>query len=402
MKTIEARFQVVTPLFCGGSDPSRPELRLPSFKGVLRYWWRALAWSCYDGKLKRIQETENRVFGSSGGGQSRVSMRLDIDSGPIRPLRTGEILREPGRGLKAVGDGARYLGYGVMEAFSNRKRGTHAGQLTRGCLLPPLDFTVRIRCRDLNESDLDLVRDALVAFGTLGGMGSKSRKGYGSIALRSMQVDGNDVWTAPHSLDTLACGISTLLRNANKPKLSDEPSGLPAYTALSKRTRVLLVSGGGNTLDLLNMVGRELVRFRSWGRNGKILGNERSKKYFKDDHDLMKRVRLGDRPRKHPRRVAFGLPHNYGHLQVKPANNDRRASPLFIHVHVCGEVSVAVISFIPARFLPADRRMILVGRSPVRQTPEEELYRPIQKFLNRLLDSDQRKEHFAAVREVTP
>ena len=40
---IEATYRVVTPMFCGGAGAGSAELRMPSFKGVLRFWWRALA-----------------------------------------------------------------------------------------------------------------------------------------------------------------------------------------------------------------------------------------------------------------------------------------------------------------------------------------------------------------------
>ena len=74
---IEATYRVVTPMFCGGADPERrAELRLPSFKGVLRFWWRALAWTRLDGDLGRIRREEDALFGSAGGGRSRVLMRL--------------------------------------------------------------------------------------------------------------------------------------------------------------------------------------------------------------------------------------------------------------------------------------------------------------------------------------
>lgn len=44
--TIEADYRAVTPVFCSGADPNKDaELRLSSFKGILRFWWRALAWS---------------------------------------------------------------------------------------------------------------------------------------------------------------------------------------------------------------------------------------------------------------------------------------------------------------------------------------------------------------------
>ena len=56
--SIEAAYQVVTPLFCAGADPKRPELRCASFKGVLRYWWRALAWRRFGGDLDAIRQNE--------------------------------------------------------------------------------------------------------------------------------------------------------------------------------------------------------------------------------------------------------------------------------------------------------------------------------------------------------
>ena len=37
---IRATYRITTPMFCGGAE-QQAEFRLPSFKGVLRFWWRA-------------------------------------------------------------------------------------------------------------------------------------------------------------------------------------------------------------------------------------------------------------------------------------------------------------------------------------------------------------------------
>ena len=402
---IEATYSVVTPLFCAGADSKTPEVRLPSFKGALRYWWRALAWSRCRGDLEVVRREEDGLFGSAGGGQSRVLMRWA--SPPERtPIPVNEVLRVRAGG-EVVGDGARYLGYGVMEAFprANRRTGqrTAAGQLTRACLAP-FDFTVQMRGRDLNEQELTSLRDALVALGILGGLGAKSRKGYGSLVLQDLRVNGQARWSTPRSMDELRSAIAAL-----RPEPSDDDDGsgsLPEFTALSSGARhVLLSSSSTAPLELLNLVGRELIRFRSWGRAGKILGGQDSEKNFRYDHDLMK---LDPRQRRnHPRRIAFGLPHNYGKpkpQQVGPADGlDRRASPLFVHIHECGDRPVAVLSFLPARFLPAARSTISVGESRVPQAPEEKLYRPIHDFLDRLLDRNRqrpRQEPFTDAVEV--
>ena len=42
------------------------------------------------------------------------------------------------RADKVLGEGARYLGYGVKEAFLSQSKGTKAGELTRRCLSSPV------------------------------------------------------------------------------------------------------------------------------------------------------------------------------------------------------------------------------------------------------------------------
>lgn len=379
---IEVAYRIVTPLFCSGSDPDKAEVRLPSFKGVLRWWWRALAWARYRGNLDQIHDAEAALFGSAGGGQSRVAMRLG-KAKPPGALPSKELLRLPDR--RVVGEGARYLGYGVMEAFGSAKKGVAAGELTRACLPAPFDLELELRARDLDESALALLLDALRAVGLLGALGAKSRKGYGSVVLRSMAVGGQSCWEPPGSIDKLKQAIGALF---SKPT----PSGLPLYTALSSRTRIVLVPGTGRNhpLELLDLVGCEVMRYRSWGHNGKVLGKN-SERNFRDDHDLMKA--RPDERRTHPRRIVFGLPHNYGprkEEQVGPADRriDRRASPLLVHIHECGEAPVAVLSFLPAMFLPdGDRAKIDVGgRRPVTIAPDPELWQPIDDLLTRFLD----------------
>lgn len=388
---IDATYRVTTPMFCGGASGEKAELRLPSFKGVLRYWWRALAWSKYDGDLAKIAEKEDALFGSAGGGQSRVSMRLEsLARAEIR--QAGKVLQVPGTN-QPVGDGARYLGYGVMEAFASRKKGTDAGQLTRNCLDGGFDFTIQMRLADRNDrvrrDQLTLLESALMCVGVFGGLGAKSRKGYGSVAIRLLTV-GGESRTIPTSMAELGQTITDLRREyASR-------SSLPEYTALSQDARYLLVTTKKQEpLELLNLLGREMVRFRSRGRNGKVLGRFDSEFNFDEDHDLMKDVENRQAPPTHPQRVAFGLPHNYGpkpYQQVDPDGNlNRRASPLFIHIHECDEGPVAVLSFLPARFLP-DGTRINVGGHPVPQSPHDQLYEPIHRFLNRLLNKGEGRE----------
>lgn len=411
---ITVRYRVVTPLFCGGANPrDSAELRLASFKGVLRFWWRALAWARYGGDLKEVQSAEDELFGSGGGQarRSRVVMRLATVSGYEQRCES-EVLKDS-RGV--VGHGARYLGYGLMDAF-----GATAGKLRRACMVAkdsttPFEFEVQLRCNAVPEEDLFLLQNALGLMGTVGGLGARSRKGYGSIALSAMS-DGIGSWKPPTSIKELANRIKTLVTR-------DCPESRPPYTAFSKGSRFVLLDLGdvdrpaGDALVLLDRVGRELIRYRSHGQRGRILGSEPSERNFPTDHDVMEAVALrrGGRPRSHPRRVAFGLPHNYffssnpdglRKAEVTPQDHDRRASPLFIHIHTCGDSPIAILSFLPALFLPNDRPTLKIGwpRSTTQYSvplvPEAQLYTVIDDFLTRLSTGTGRKEPFGSTLEV--
>jgi CRISPR-associated protein Cmr1 len=412
MHKIEAGYKVVTPLFGSGADANRPELRTTAFKGLLRFWWRALAWSRLRGDLTELKRQEDRLFGSATGGQSKVLMCLKAP--PATVVRTDQVLTIPGGGGKTVGEGARYLGYGLMEAFASSQNKTQAGQLLKACLQAPVEFCVQIRGRDLSPQDLESLKNALVCLGLLGGMGSRSRKGYGSLVLQALSLDGQAAWTPPKNLAELERAIKEL---NSWPSPGQNSLRLPEYTAFSPTSRCVLLTGKKDPLEMLDLVVREMVRYRSWGKNGKILGGGVvSEKNFQDDHDLMKRAVRTE----HPRRVAFELPHNYGKAredQVGPADAhlDRRASPLFIHIHELRNEAVAILSFLPARFLPERRPDpkagsggfpkppdLSVGTNRVPLAPEAQLYRPIHDFLDRLLDKNKRKETFASALEVKP
>jgi CRISPR-associated protein Cmr1 len=58
-----ATYRVTTPLFLGGADPdANAELRTSALKGLLRFWFRAIALPQIK-KWTEVQELENNIFG---------------------------------------------------------------------------------------------------------------------------------------------------------------------------------------------------------------------------------------------------------------------------------------------------------------------------------------------------
>ncbi|GEM_PF-269240 len=413
---LDAKLALVTPLFCAGATTDDVGFRASSVRGVLRWWWRALEYPrIFAGTrnqqraLRELAAKERGVFGGVGdrgqldrGGQgqrSRVTCRVypAVGHGATAKLDKGQLLTAGDRSV--VGSGARYLGYGLMAAF-----GKDAGRLSRSCLVgagtSEVAFRVQFVCEGLADDDVEALERALVAWGHLGGLGARSRRGWGSVAL--VGLEKQTVGLSPESTvavpvgglptyDQLVEGVSQVLQGV--PPAAEQ---WPPFSAFGPGARVMVAQHQSSPLSALDAVGAEMVRYRSWGHNGKILDGEPAEQNFPDDHDLMKL--LGHRTR-HPRRLVFGLPHNYGKgddYQVAPVigagpntsqrdKGDRRASPLLVHVHPLEDGSAAaVLTLLPAKFLPGSTPKAQVGRDIVDLQPLEELYKPLDEFLDRI------------------
>ncbi|MCI0590002.1 MAG: type III-B CRISPR module RAMP protein Cmr1 [Gammaproteobacteria bacterium] len=372
--TLQATYRIVTPMFLGGAEPDKSvELRPPSIKAALRFWWRALQWARIrlslpndNQALAELHKQEGVLFGSAGGGQSQLLLKIR------RPVNTVTVNK--GSILEDVVNrsGARYLGYGVMEAYDGKN--TKAGRLTRPALCPPLEIVVEILCRGIV---CECTLDALKLFGLLGGLGSKARKGYGSLTLTHLH-GGEIEWRAPPNPGDYIKEIKALLLRTRT--LTDEPP----FSAFSRRSRVCPLLEGDDPMTILDEYGQQMQRYRSWGNDGKVNGKQ-SEENFDDDHAWY----YGTHPHTnfHPRRVIFGLPHNYfgkrGGREVAPEKLDRRASPLWFHVHDYGQGNspryAGIASILRSQFLPDGGQINAGGGKPV---PAKVDYGVIDAFLD--------------------
>jgi len=88
MSIITATYRIVTPMFLGDADQNATEIRPPSVKGALRFWWRALNWGRIRGQcgndaeaLRQLHKEEANLFGAAAEdnksyGQARFMLRL--------------------------------------------------------------------------------------------------------------------------------------------------------------------------------------------------------------------------------------------------------------------------------------------------------------------------------------
>ena len=90
-KIIRAHYNITTPLFLGGEDQQADlhQFRNASFKGALRFWWRALNWgrvlkAAPNGDqaavLKALHDEEGQLFGLASDGKNSRQSLVQIDS----------------------------------------------------------------------------------------------------------------------------------------------------------------------------------------------------------------------------------------------------------------------------------------------------------------------------------
>ncbi|RKU12132.1 type III-B CRISPR module RAMP protein Cmr1 [Candidatus Poribacteria bacterium] len=146
MKKTELNLETVTPMFLHGHDNKIVELRPPPFKALFRYWWRTV--QDYDTDTLREQEAE--LFGSTDR-KAPFSIRI---SGTTKL----NIIRE--KPLPHKPDNDR-LGF-KMDAYEG-------GQ----------SFGLHLITK--SESDTCQYKQIAKLGFLLGGVGNRSRRGFGSI-----------------------------------------------------------------------------------------------------------------------------------------------------------------------------------------------------------------------------
>jgi CRISPR-associated protein Cmr1 len=175
----DLRLRAVTPAFLGrfeavGPDPAPLPFPVPSLRGVLAYWLRALAGAHVGNDIGRLHGVESAVFGTArtadGGGPSPILLRADRVQFAEFPAAS-------------AGEGLRYLmGPGLVAT----KKQNDQKQPPYRCLLPPSmpQGTLRLRVRNTGmPAHADLFLSALWALRTFGGIGARTRRGFGTLTV---------------------------------------------------------------------------------------------------------------------------------------------------------------------------------------------------------------------------
>jgi CRISPR-associated protein Cmr1 len=169
-----ANYLITTPMFLGGWDQqvSQEHFRNSSFKGALRFWWRALHYgqAYRDAKppghvaaLAILHKRESELFGCASGDSSQSKVKL-------QSAFNGKIISANDKKTGPI----YFLGQGLY----NFKTG-----LTRNAIAADASVELVVTLDNLTASQIVEVKNSLIALGLLGGLGSRSRRGFGSLAI---------------------------------------------------------------------------------------------------------------------------------------------------------------------------------------------------------------------------
>ena len=245
-----------------------------------------------------------------------------------------------------------------------------------------------------NQVNAQELIDTMMTFGLLGGLGSRARKGWGSISIRSLAYTAQDRTLTKHAIPE----DKQSYKAAIKQILSTLADDLPPFTSFSTHTRIdLSLSDSNSGVNLLTKIGSEMQLYRSYGKNnggGHKVNVQDAEQNFKDDHDLVLDFGHGKTVNSHPKRVVFGLPHNYFYSDKTKvdvnAESSRRASPLMIHIHQfpSGE-AIAVQSLMKAEFLPKNQGIQLQKGRKVQTVKSDIDWGVISTYLERFKQGEQ-------------
>jgi len=384
MKRERIELEIVTPCFLRGAQQTA-EWRAASIRGQLRWWFRAVAGAAYEGDLQKVRDAEDLLFGSTDRSsllRIRTSPTPAAVPGsthfPLGPSLTaaeianlwGERNEATLRRLRLDRDGSRpvhYLGFGPIVG----------NQLERPYLPPetPVHFEI-LWMRDLEDSNLRLFDQALWAWLHLGGIGGRSRRGFGSLQKKPFPGDRK-------AFIEQARALLKLGREAGR--LSTE------WTCFNAGSRILVSREACRSWsEAMTWLGAWLIAFR---RRYGYPADSRPGLANRDYAWAAPKGHLRRDPKREvPDRAGFGLPIHFGKLETvtwdasDKEGDARRASPLLLHVARLGPSSfLPVLTYLPSTFLPAGKRLRFKKPPGKPQIPTSNQLGIVDRFLDDLV-----------------
>ncbi len=361
MEKITFTCETITPMFLAGADGQTPELRAPSIKGTLRFWWRAMNGHL---GLHELKAKEDEIF---GGTENRSNVILTTSFTEVT-MNTENVPKfNYLRDFKSDKNGIKYLN--VVFYFHSKKREAFATGLK-------FDVVLRSKKKDL----LIEASNAFWLMSILGSLGTRCRRGNGAFSITKISKKANSIsfsdlpFCYKNEDGKIEIGNLISIR-----KLTDmnRVENETLFSTL-KNADVFFSNTSGNTIfhtwhDALNDIAYKMMSIRDTKTRRNV--DLDFEKFTQDDLD---------------KKAAFGLPFgilNGGIVNLFTNEDARRASPIYITINKLGREYYWTVTFLEGKFMPDKAKINHYNRNgnEINSWSEENI-ELVNEFRNKLIN----------------
>ncbi len=166
MYKAEFELEAITPIFMRGANQREAELRASSIKGLMRWWFRALAGNYFGDNIKGLREAESYVFGDTER-RSRVLIFVE----PVSDYKEIDISK--------IRNNSKYLWFSINLLYNKDEIKYYYPEKSK--------FIVRIQAFDRKSYMLSLLSFWYLV--VLGGIGFRSRRAAGCVRFSDGDID---------------------------------------------------------------------------------------------------------------------------------------------------------------------------------------------------------------------
>lgn len=156
MESISFECKIITPMFLTGADGRTPELREPSVKGAMRFWWRAINGNL---DLKEMKSKEDEIFGSGGDNAKKSSFSIFIEKSQVNTDRCSPLPHHEDNKFK-------------LNCFKEQEK-----------------FKIVFYINDEKRTNEKFIKNLFLLLSYLGGLGRRSRRGFGSFKVEKINEE---------------------------------------------------------------------------------------------------------------------------------------------------------------------------------------------------------------------
>ncbi len=384
MKSINFTVKTITPTLMGGGFGQNDDIRPSEIKGMMRYWFRAVAGVVVGDDIKALKLLEEKVFGSQ---ERKSPFRILIINKKLKYLDKNSSEFQFSNKM----NGLIYLGIGnVLFKYDRKTKSFKFNDEKINMIAPNSTFSVKfLFSPSLRPEIKRLIALSFYLATVFGGFGLRARRGFGSWQIVKSNVKIQDLEFNEYIEKDIRRAVELSINNINS--LTDKRGNLNKLPNIPVLKEVCYKFSQINTNhrnweDLFYNFG---AYYRGYRENPDTpQKSDFSKKHTKDYDDILDFVN-GDIKNLKLRNPVFGLNIQYSSSSnrnfkasviLKGKEILRRSSPMFVSVkEIDGALSLNLSVFY-SKFRPENSKILLKtnGMTPVKIYG----YKIIDNFIN--------------------